>query len=107
MLTAAKPVLEHHRSFIPSTLVSQLEEEKTKAAAKNQTQNSGPPALATGALTTELQLPTSTQAFNSSFKGDRQPHTQTDAQGVYEHHGTIDPSLHFISVYMYVHVYHT
>ena len=55
--------------MIPSTLVSQLEE-KPKA---------GPPALATGA---KLWLPTATRAL--SFKGDRQHHTQTDAQRVYQ-----------------------
>ena len=33
-------VLEHHRSFIPSTLVSQLEEKKnTRAAARDQIQS--------------------------------------------------------------------
>ena len=30
---SSRTVLEHHRSFIPSTLVSQLEEKKPKAAA--------------------------------------------------------------------------
>ena len=36
---SSQTVLEHHRSFIPSTLVSQMDKEKPKAAAGNQTQD--------------------------------------------------------------------
>ena len=46
--------------FIPSTLVCQLEEETPKAAAGES--NPGPPALAAGALTAELWLPTAIRA---------------------------------------------
>ena len=58
----------------------------SKPAGREKTQgshwelNPGPPALAAGALATELRLP---RQLHSSFKGDRQPHTQSDAQGVY------------------------
>ena len=40
--------------------------------------NPGSPALAAGALTT----PQPPEHFHSSFKGDRQPYTQTDAREV-------------------------
>ena len=47
---SSQTVLEHHRSIIRSTLVSQLKEKK-------QGLNPRPPVLATSALITELRLP--------------------------------------------------
>ena len=42
---SSQTVLEHHRSFIPSTLVSQLEEEKKQD--RHWELNLGPPATGT------------------------------------------------------------
>ena len=82
---SSRTVLEHHRSFIPSALASQLEEEKKKNKQ---------PRVATGdqtqGLLRKLQVlcplsytaPQPPEQFHSSFKGDGQPYTQTGARGV-------------------------
>ena len=59
---STQTVLEHHRFFIQSTLVSQLEEKKPRAATGEL--NPGSSALAAGALATELWLPTASQAIS-------------------------------------------
>ena len=59
---SSQTVLEHHRSFIPSTLVSQLEEKTTQGS--HWESNPGPSALAVGGLTTEPRLLISTQAIS-------------------------------------------
>ena len=50
-----------------------------KTQGSCQGSNPGPPALAAGALTSSPRPP---EHPPSSFKGDKQPLTQTDAQGV-------------------------
>ena len=78
---SSRTVLEHHSSFIPSTLVSQLEEKKPRTATGNRTQDLVLWQRVLWPLSHGFPQPPS--HFHSSFKSDRQPHTQTDAQGVY------------------------
>ena len=63
---SSRTVPEHHRFFIPSTLVTNSKPAgRRKPQGSHRESNPGSPVQAAGAVTTEPQLPTATWAMGS------------------------------------------
>ena len=75
---SSQTVIEHHRSFIPSTLVSQLEEKENPGQPLGIKPMASCFSCRCSDMTTELQLPTATPIALPTFMGDRQPYTDSD-----------------------------